>query len=299
MGVVKDVVVIGGAATAGVVGVLWYLNRNKGPGDGKWGLFGGGYKGGTVKGGGPESGPLDQDGGDGGTGNEPSKGGDKGKGGSGGKTGEDGKGVSSGGSSGQTGSGKGGDGKGEGKTKEGAGGDGSGGKGGGSGGGIGQGQGAGSGHDQGDTSGDGDTDEGGGAGQVFDPYAGWGGAIIEGDLPAPDISEPKLEAIGNTVYQLVGNQTTSTQLPPPLHQYNPNFGIDLTFWADVALHSHYSLPPGRLDPEIDSHRPWIELWIFILDLVIRAEAELNDDFDDIIDDDFVGDWIPYPDDQEA
>ncbi len=296
MSLVKDIVLVGGGTAIGVVGLVWLLRKRDGSGEG-WSIFGG--HGGDSLFGGPESGPLEEDGGDGGRGKEPGKGEGKGQG----SAGKDGKSQDSGnGKSGKSGSGSSGsDGKDEGKTKEGSGkgGDGTGGKGGGSGGGVGSGQGSGTQHGQDDESGHGETEGGGGDNHVFDPYAGWGGNMIEGDLPAPDLSEGKLEAVGTTIYNLVGNVVTATDLPPPLHQYDPNLGIDLTFWADVALHKNYTLPPGRLDPTIKSHVPWIELWVFILDLVIRAEAELNEGLDDIIDEDWVGPWIPFPDDVPA
>ncbi len=293
MGIAKNVVLIGGGVTAGAFGLIWYLHR-RGSSEGEdfgWSIFGG--HGGDKVFGGAESGPLEEDGGDGGRGEKPSEGdgkdGTSGAEGDGQGTGED------------AGAGASGSGKSEGKTEEGSGkgGDGSGGIGGGSGGGVGSGQGGGASHHQDDESGQGDVDQGGGSGANLDPYAGWGGTMIDVDLPAPDISEPKLEAVGNTVYELVGNQTLTTSLPPPLNVYDPNLGIDLTFWADVALHKNYSLPPGRLDPENKTHRPWIELWIFTLDLVVRAETELNAGFDDIIDEDWVGPWIPFPDDVPA
>lgn len=276
MGVVKDVVTLGGVAAIAGFGAYWFL-RNRGDGGGEgWSIFGGGYAGGTEKTGGAESGPLGEDGGDGGHGKEQTEGGtNKGKGGSDGKSGDGEK--PSDGPKGSGGSG----GKG-GKSKEGSGGDGKGGGGigGGSGGGVGHGEGAGSSGGVDEVGGDGETEEGGGDGQEMKPLNGWG-EMIEGDLPKPDISPAMLEKVGNTIYTLVGNSVLSTTLPGPLKEFNPEVGLDIEYWADVALHTNYALPQGRLDPENKTHIPWINLWIDILGLVVRAENELNGDGEEV------------------
>lgn len=272
MGVVKDVVTLGGVATIAGLGAYWYL-RNRGDGGGEgWSIFGGGYAGGTEKTGGAESGPLGEDGGDGGRGKEETEGGtDKGSGGSDGESGDGEKPPS------DSPKGSGGDGGKGGESKEGSGGDGKGGGGigGGSGGGVGHGEGDGESGGVDEIEGDGPTEEGGGDGGQDSPLNGWGDIMIEVDLPKPDISPKKLEAVANTIYTLVGDSVLSTNLPGPLKEYNPEQGWVVTYWADVALHLNHSLPQGRLDPTNETHVPWIVHWEEIRGLAVRADNELN------------------------
>lgn len=278
MGTVKTVVVGAAGAVGGFLLLRWLFTSDDGPGGDGW--FGrGGYPGGTkIFGGGPESGPLEEDGGDGGTGTKPADGEGSGKS-SDGKTGQngkknDGKTGADGKNTGQTGSGSksgtGGDGK-SGK------GDGSGGTGGGTGGGIGDsvGKGAGDILDQWEQMGHGETEEGGGDGQNDDPNAGWGGLIVEGELPPPDLSDAKLESMYKQIQMLVWETILTTDLPPPLDRYDGSKGSPRKWWADVVLHTHYDVPFGRFDPEIASHIPWIGLWMDIHLVVRRTEYELE------------------------
>ncbi len=274
MGLIKDTGFLVGTGVV-VGGAVWWYMRNRGSGSG-WGLSifggGGGLPGGTTKDGGPESGPLEDKRGDGGSNTEKTKDGTDAS--SGGQAGKEGDGKQ--GSSGSSGNGTD-----KGKSKDGKGGEGQGGGGigGGSGGGVGTGEGSGMSGGFDDVEGGGDVDEGGGDGGEMEPLAGWGDLLIEDDLPKPDISENKLEAVGNTVYTLVGDSVFTTSLPGPLAEYNPELGLSIIYWADVALHMNYQLPPGRLDPTNPTHVPWRELWVFILQIVIRAENELNAEYD--------------------
>ena len=161
-----------------------------------------------------------------------------------------------------------------------------GGLGGGEGGGVGQGEGEGT-SDGADEGGDVGEEEGGGENEgKYDP---WGGQLIDVDLDPPDLSDAKLQALHATIYDLVEGAVlapgeVAPNLPPPLHAFDPNLGGLLMFWADVALHYHYKLPPGRLDPDNPTHVPWINLWLDILSVVTAAEQEVNKDYDDDLDD---------------
>jgi len=279
MGVAGKVVLVGGGVAAGAGLFYWLLLKNAdGPGDGKWG-FGGGFKGGTKPGGVEESGPLSEDGGDGGHGTEDTGGADKGKGQGGGDT-------SSGGGSDSSGStdsrGKGNDDKGNGKGKgkgdgEGGSGGSGGGHGSGSGGGIGSGDGQGTGGDF-DEGGNDGVDGGGGDDEgLYDP---WEGLLIVEDIPAPDLSDHKLSELHATisdlvVYSVLDPGTFHPNLPGPLHAFDPELGGLLKFWADVAIHLTYDLPSGRLDPDVTSHVPWINLWLDTYAVAATIEAEIN------------------------
>ncbi len=165
---------------------------------------------------------------------------------------------------------------GEGKGSGGTGG----GVGGGNGGGVGTGEGSGTSSDSGDGGSSGE--DGGGEDQgSYDP---WGGAVIAENLSPPDISDAKLEQVAATVRELVWSAALETSLPPPLHAFQPELGGLLLFWADVALHTEYSLPPGRLDPDNPTHVPWINLWLDILALVSLEEKKANADFDTEVED---------------
>ncbi|MCA9695873.1 MAG: hypothetical protein KC636_40220 [Myxococcales bacterium] len=174
-----------------------------------------------------------------------------------------------------------GSGQGQGPKKDGdggtQGGDG-GGLGGGEGGGVGQGEGEGDSDGQEGEGGDEGDDEGGGESDgKYDP---WGGLLIQVDLPAPDMSDAKLTQIAATIEDLVTYAVLETDLPPPLHAFDPNLGGLLQFWADVTLHIHYELPPGRLDPDNASHVPYINLWIDILAKLAIEEQKINADIDE-------------------
>lgn len=269
MGVVKDVVTIAGTGIVVAGGVLWFLNKRRGGSGFGLSLFGGGgHEGGTELEGVEESGPLDEDGGDGGKGKEKAEDGTSKDGGAAG-AGE--------GKNGSSGSGGKSQGTQQGSKKDGDGGTSKGGEGlgGGSGGGIGHGEGSGSSGGVDEVAGDGEVEEGGGDGGEMDPLHGWGDVMIEVDLPKPDTSSKKLEAVANTIYALVEQAVFATNLPGPLAKFNPELGSVLHYWADVALHSNYKLPPGRLDPENKTHVPWINLWLDIRHLVIRVENEVN------------------------
>ena len=156
-----------------------------------------------------------------------------------------------------------------------------GGVGGGSGGGVGSGDGSGTSSDSGDGGSSGDEDGGGEDQGSYDP---WGGQLIAENLPPPDISDAKLEKVAATVRELVWSAALETSLPPPLHAFQPELGGLLLFWADVALHTEYALPPGRLDPDNPTHVPWINLWLDILALVSLEEKKANADFDTEVED---------------
>ena len=83
-----------------------------------------------------------------------------------------------------------------------------------------------------------------------------------------------------TIEDLVTYAVLETDLPPPLHAFDPNLGGLLQFWADVTLHIHYELPPGRLDPDNASHVPYINLWIDILAKLAIEEQKINADIDE-------------------
>ena len=261
-------VVLGGAAvTAGLVWLYLRLKDRSGSGFGL-GLGGGG--GDKLLGKHPASGPADEPGGTGGSADKPGDTNDAGGGtskpsasGGGGSKPTDKSGTGSGGHASGGGSKPGGDGHG------GSGG----GLGGGSGGGVGIGEGEGTSGNEGDGGAQGEQDGGGESSEG--PYDAWGGVLIAEDLAAPDLSEAKLAAVRETVLELVGSSVLETPLPPPLHAYDPNLGGVLLFWADVALHMNYKLPPGRLDPNKESHGPWLKLWRGILEYTAKAELEIN------------------------
>ncbi|MEZ4430468.1 MAG: hypothetical protein R3A51_22555 [Nannocystaceae bacterium] len=155
-----------------------------------------------------------------------------------------------------------------------------GGLGGGSGGGVGSGEGSGM---SGDTGEGGEVGEEEGGGEE-DQYGGWGELLITEELAPPDISAAKIDQLRETIYTLVGDTVYATELPPPLHEFNPELGLDIVYWADVALHLNYALPWGRLDPDNATHKPWIELWLDILQEVIIVENLLNADANEELDD---------------
>ncbi|MEZ4428094.1 MAG: hypothetical protein R3A51_10460 [Nannocystaceae bacterium] len=74
-------------------------------------------------------------------------------------------------------------------------------------------------------------------------------------------------------YALVGDVVMETDLPPPLHEFDPTKGSVLKFWADIVLRSTFDLPPGKLDIENPTHKPWIELWVDVFVLIVKAEEE--------------------------
>ena len=259
--------VVAGAGLASVA-LYWLWSRaSDGPG---WGLGGGGGDGSSILGWGRQSGAGAEEGGDGGTseaGGGASKDGSGASGGGGGAGNAEQPGAQDGGA------GKGGESS---EGKGGSGGSGGGGLGGGSGGGVGSGHGAGAANDEG--KGGKGEDDGGGASDG--QYPGWGGQVVEADLDPPDLSEARLVQVRKTVKDLVTGAVldpgvSAPDLPGPLHSFNPEHGGLLLFWADVALHYNYSLPPGRLDPENTSHVPWINLWLDILALVAMEEEKLN------------------------
>jgi len=275
MGIVRSTVGVaaGTAVAVGAVGLGLYWLYSRAAGGNGWGFGLGGGGGDSILGVHPPTGPASVEGGDGGTASEPgggqaNPGGAGGQGGQGSASSGSGQGGKPSGGSGGTG-GSGGD--------SGGGGQGGGGVGGGSGGGVGQGSGSGTagGEDEGGSTGD---DNGGGADEGhYDP---WGGALIDADLPPPDLSAGKLSAVRQTVEDLVLGAVlepgaSEPGLPAPLHSFNPDYGGLLLFWADVALHHTYDLPPGRLDPDIPSHIPWINLWLDILAYVSTVEAQVN------------------------
>jgi len=256
-----------GVSLAGVAVYLLWSRASDGPG---WGLGGGGGDGSSILGWGRPAGAGAEEGGDGGSseaGGGASEDGGGAQGGAGQSGGADSPGAQDGGN-GSGGNPSDGDG--------GSGGAGGGGVGGGSGGGVGSGQGSGAANDEG-KGGKGD-DNGGGASDG--QYPGWGGQVVELDLDLPDTSEKRLAQVRQTVTDLVTGAVldpgvSAPDLPGPLHSFNPEHGGLLLFWADVALHYNYSLPPGRLDPDNASHVPWINLWLDILALVAMEETKLN------------------------
>lgn len=277
MGVAGKTILVGTGVAAGAFAVLWFLRRGEGGSRG-WGLgwgsggslFGPGGEGATVEDGKfKESGPLEDQRGDGGDSTEDVNG-DSSHGG------QDGTGENSSGE-GKPGDGKSGDGK-EGNGKGGTGGQG-GGFGGGTGGGIGSGKGQGTGGDFDEGGNEGDDNGGGDEGDgLYDP---WEGQLIDQDLQPPDTSKKKLADLHATisdlvVYSVLDPGKFHPGLPQPLHRFDPELGGLLKFWADVAIHLEYpQLPPGRLDPDVASHVPWINLWLDAYALTATIEAEIN------------------------
>lgn len=108
--------------------------------------------------------------------------------------------------------------------------------------------------------------------------------MIDVDLPEPDSSDAKLQAVSDTVLDLVSNGVFETDLTTPLDFYVQEWGGIDRYWADVALHKNYSLPFGRLDPENETHHPWIALWqeihAVVLDAMKKYPPEKIDDFED-------------------
>lgn len=249
----------------GLPGLFWASEGiGVSDGGGGGGLFGEGAGVGTGGESDKQTGTQDTPGGDGGSGDEPTNGSTDGDAGTG--TGGTGSTAGDGGATGGSG---------------GAGG-GAGGVGGGSGGGIGSGQGQGSGGDFGEGGNDGEDDGGGEGDGLYDP---WEGLMIDQDLSPPDRSKSKINELEKTVEMLVQFAVLDTgtlpdlraKLPPQLHTFNPELGGVLKYWADVAIHSVYSLPEGRLDPDVESHKAWIKLWIDILAHAAKFEAWTNKD----------------------
>ncbi|MEZ4426609.1 MAG: hypothetical protein R3A51_02820, partial [Nannocystaceae bacterium] len=280
------------AGTAITVGGLYWLYKHLLGGDGSgfgFGIGGSGkgeklFQKGAV-------GPADAPGGTGGAASEP--------GGEGSGTGKSGDGATPTNGGGKPGGTKSTDKPGTGDKPQGTGsgggqtkpGDGQGGQGGGigggSGGGLGTGEGSGTSEDVGE-GGDEGEEGGGGDDEEQNPYAGWGDKFITVDLEPPDISEEKLHDIADMAYELVGDVVYETELPPPLHEFHPELGSILSFWADVILHRLYTLPPGRLDPENPTHVPWINLWLDILGFLVKVEDELQQ-----------GKYDPLPDAEQS
>jgi len=62
----------------------------------------------------------------------------------------------------------------------------------------------------------------------------------------------------------------------------------------VILHTQYTLPPGRLDPENATHVPWTNLWLDILALLVKIESELYEgDFDPLPEPEQTVHGVPY------
>lgn len=276
MAMIKNVVLVGGGAAGAYFLFRWLSGEGSGFGLG----FGRGHPGGTKLIGGAESGPLEDHRGDGGSGEKPADGDESGEG-DGSKTG----GGSSGGEKNNSkkdakdGENAGGDGKksGTGGDKQSGKGDGSGGSGGGTGGGIGDYVGKGEGDilAQWDQLSDGSVEEGGGESENDDPNAGWGGVMIETDLPAPQLDDAKEDAILDQIHTLVWDTILHTNLAAPLDHYDSTKGSPRKWWADVVLHTHFDVPFGRLDPDNKTHVPWIGLWLDIHYVVNLAESALE------------------------
>ena len=274
MGVLKTTVGVVAGSAVTVAGLYWlfktFFDSEGGSGFG-WGIGGSG-KGEKLfeKGG---AGVADEPGGTGGDNASPGGSGGVGAGstqGGGGGT-KPTNNPGSGGDGGSGGSGKDGSGKG------GSGGSG-GGIGGGSGGGIGSGEGEGSGGDFGD-GGQGQDDGGGDDDDSKPSYEGLGTVLITADLPPPQLTKDKLDDLHDEIVDLVADNVWETELAPPLDQFDPDLGSILKFWADVALHRHFDLPPGKLDPDNPTHKPWIELWVDLFLLAVVTEEELIKSWD--------------------
>lgn len=266
-----------------VGGILWiahrfYVNSRSGPGIGigaGGGLFGvsimsflfGSPGEGDDSGAGSrdsgateQKGPLEEDeGGDGGTEQEPSKGG------SGENTnGSDSENENDGG---------------EGKNA----GQGGGGVGGGSGGGVGSDHGQGTDGGVGDEGGDKGVDEGGGTDDGIYDYDPYEGQYITEDLPPPDMSDAMLNAIQGTIENLVSFSVTdpgadpkvAERIPEELWTFDHEISGLLRYWADVTLHFHYDLPWGVLDKSNPTHIPYIQLWNDILSNLAKLEWSTN------------------------
>lgn len=85
--------------------------------------------------------------------------------------------------------------------------------------------------------------------------------VIEVDLLPFDPSEEKEQDVLNNIQYMVDYQSLQSGLPSPLNEYNDELSPPSVWWAMVVFYSHFpEIPYGRLDPDNETHEPWIRAW---------------------------------------